>query len=121
MTRDIRSTDILARVVAFPTIRSSRDSNLELIGFIRAFLLERGATVDIFPNADGTKASLYARVGEGGGGFLLSKHTDVGLSMGKPGAAAFGTLRSPFWQGLSTGRNDVESLRKLTDRLAFFS
>lgn len=65
----------LATLVGFPTV--SRQSNLKLVGYIRDFLSARGACVEILPNADGTKAAIHAKLGEGDGGILLSGHTDV--------------------------------------------
>ncbi|MCT8328510.1 acetylornithine deacetylase [Albidovulum sediminis] len=67
---------ILDRLVAFPTV--SRDSNLALIDWVEGYLAGFGVTSHRVPNADGTKASLYASVGpEVAGGIVLSGHTDV--------------------------------------------
>jgi acetylornithine deacetylase len=70
------SREMLARLVAFPTI-SSR-SNLECIGFIRDYLASHGVESRTVPNAEGTKASLHATIGPAReGGIVLSGHTDV--------------------------------------------
>ncbi|WP_220803948.1 acetylornithine deacetylase [Pseudomonas sp. NCCP-436] len=70
------SRELLARLVAFPTV--SRDSNLELIGFIRSYLQGLGIACELDYNAERTKANLYARFGpDCEGGVLLSGHTDV--------------------------------------------
>ena len=67
---------ILERLVAFPTV--SRDSNLALVDWVEAWLAARGIAAVRVPNAEGTKASLYAHAGpRAGGGVLLSGHTDV--------------------------------------------
>ncbi|PJA59621.1 MAG: acetylornithine deacetylase [Rhodobacterales bacterium CG_4_9_14_3_um_filter_71_31] len=68
--------EMLARLVAFPTV--SRDSNLALIDFVRAYLAGCGVQARIVPAAEGAKASLYALIGpEVAGGVVLSGHTDV--------------------------------------------
>lgn len=71
-----RATELLARLVAFPTV--SRDTNLPLIAWAEAFLRAEGARTVRVPSPDGTKASLYATIGpEVPGGVLLSAHSDV--------------------------------------------
>ncbi len=70
------SEQILEQLIAFPTV--SRDSNLALIGFVRDYLDEHGIESVLIHNEDGDKANLYARIGpDGGGGVMLSGHTDV--------------------------------------------
>jgi acetylornithine deacetylase len=72
----MNSREILERLVAFPTV--SRDSNLELIGYVREFLAARGIGSRLYRDASGRKANLHASVGPSGlGGVLLSGHTDV--------------------------------------------
>lgn len=73
---DATSLDLLERLVAFPTV--SRDSNLALIGFIRDYLADHGVASELFLNAEGTKANLFATLGPSDrGGVVLSRHTDV--------------------------------------------
>lgn len=73
---DATSLDLLERLVAFPTV--SRDSNLALIGFIRDYLAGHGVASELFLNAEGTKANLFATLGTTDrGGVVLSGHTDV--------------------------------------------
>ena len=68
--------EMLARLVAFPTV--SRDSNLALIAFVEDYLAGYGIASHRVPNADGTKANLYAQIGpDEPGGVILSAHTDV--------------------------------------------
>jgi acetylornithine deacetylase len=72
----MNSVQILERLVRFATV--SRDSNLELIEFVRAFLAARGIESRLYPNEAGTKANLFASIGPSGtAGVLLSGHTDV--------------------------------------------
>ena len=67
---------LMDRLVGFPTV--SRDSNLELIDFVAGYLDDLGVASVRVPNADGTKAALYAHVGpDEPGGVVLSGHTDV--------------------------------------------
>lgn len=68
--------DILSRLVAFDT--TSRNSNLHLIEWVEAFLSARGVTTRRVPNADHSKANLFAVIGPPvPGGVVLSGHTDV--------------------------------------------
>ncbi|WP_375737985.1 acetylornithine deacetylase [Pseudomonas boanensis] len=71
-----RSQALLARLVGFATV--SRDSNLELIEFIRDYLAGLGVASELFYNAERTKANLFATLGPSDrGGIVLSGHTDV--------------------------------------------
>jgi acetylornithine deacetylase len=75
--------ELLARLVAFPTV--SRDSNLELIEFVRDYLAGHGVESRIVPDETGRKANLYAQVGPSvPGGVVLSGHTDVVPVDGQP-------------------------------------
>ncbi len=68
--------DILARLVAFPTV--SADGNLPLVDWVEAFLEARGFTVHRLPDETGRKAGLFAVRSPGGpGGVMLSAHSDV--------------------------------------------
>ncbi|WP_108482360.1 acetylornithine deacetylase [Oceaniglobus ichthyenteri] len=75
MHQDPSTIDILDRLIAFPTV--SRDSNLAMIDWIQDFLETRGFSCHRVPDPTGTKAGLFARIGQGEGGVLLSAHTDV--------------------------------------------
>lgn len=66
--------DLLRQLVGFPTI--SRASNLELIGWVRNYLAAHGIDSHLSHGAD-PKANLFATIGEGAGGIVLSGHTDV--------------------------------------------
>jgi acetylornithine deacetylase len=75
MTKTLTTREILADLVGFDT--TSSRSNLALIEHVRAYLARHGVTAEIFPSADGTKASLWATIGPAGpGGIILSGHTD---------------------------------------------
>jgi acetylornithine deacetylase len=68
--------EMLARLVAFPTV-SSR-SNLDLVDFVGDYLAGHGVASLRFPDPTGEKASLVALIGpERPGGVVLSGHTDV--------------------------------------------
>jgi len=75
MTKTQTTREILADLVGFDT--TSARSNLALIEHVRSYLAGHGVTAEIFPSADGTKASLWATIGPAGpGGIILSGHTD---------------------------------------------
>jgi acetylornithine deacetylase len=77
------SIEMLKRLVAFDT--TSRNSNLELIQHIQGYLDEFGVRSTLVPNAEGTKANLFATIGpEAEGGIVLSGHTDVVPVDGQP-------------------------------------
>jgi acetylornithine deacetylase len=70
------SRDLLAKLVAFPTV--SRDSNLALIEFVRDYLAGLGVACELDYNSEGSKANLFATIGPTErGGVLLSGHSDV--------------------------------------------
>jgi acetylornithine deacetylase len=67
---------MLRRLIAFPTV--SRDSNLELIRFVRGILEPYGAEFRLTHDETKRKANLFATLGpRGEPGILLSGHTDV--------------------------------------------
>ena len=77
------SIEMLKRLVAFDT--TSRNSNLDLIEDIQGYLSEFGVASTLVPNAEGTKANLFASIGpETEGGIVLSGHTDVVPVDGQP-------------------------------------
>ena len=77
MSKDAPSSvDMLKRLVAFDT--TSRNSNIYLIRYIQSYLDDFGVRSTLVPNAEGTKANLFASIGpEAEGGVVLSGHTDV--------------------------------------------
>ena len=71
-----RSLDLIKKLIAFDT--TSRESNLELIAFIQEYLSGHGVESMLVHSEDGTKANLYATLGEKEkSGVMLSGHTDV--------------------------------------------
>ena len=80
---ELSSRALLEWLIAFPTV--SRDSNLEMIDFIRHTLGDLGVRSELFYNADRTKANLFATIGpDRAGGIALSGHTDVVPVDGQP-------------------------------------
>ncbi len=72
----LTTVEMLARLVAFDT--TSRNSNLELIAFVRAYLAELGLDARVSTDATGRKANLHVIVGpHGPGGVALSGHVDT--------------------------------------------
>lgn len=77
------SRAILADLIAFDT--TSRESNLALIDYVRAYLAGLGVDSQLLFNAERTKANLHARLGPSGpGGVMLSGHSDVVPVDGQP-------------------------------------
>jgi acetylornithine deacetylase len=95
MTRT--SIHYLEKLIGFPTV--SRDSNLDLIDFVRGELEAAGARCSIIASEDGRKANLLATIGPADRpGILLSGHTDVVPVEGQ--AWTYG----PFTMARSNGR-----------------
>jgi acetylornithine deacetylase len=73
---DLSTIDLISRLVGFDT--TSRNSNLEIIGFIEDYLDSQGVTSIRVDYRAGTKTNLYATIGpDEPGGIVLSGHTDV--------------------------------------------
>ena len=84
---------MLQRLVAFDT--TSRNSNLELIHWVQDYLEKHGVASTLVPNAEGTKANLFASIGpDAEGGIVLSGHTDVVPVDGQPWTSDPWTLTS---------------------------
>lgn len=76
MTSPARAREILADLVAFPTVSSN--SNLELIAYAADLLTDAGAQIVVSRDETGSKANLFATLGpDRDGGIVLSGHTDV--------------------------------------------
>ncbi|MEI7598765.1 MAG: acetylornithine deacetylase [Aestuariivirga sp.] len=70
------SLEHLEKLIAFPSV--SRDSNLDLIAYVRDFLGGFGIETMLVHNEDGRKANLWATIGpKDVPGIVLSGHTDV--------------------------------------------
>lgn len=76
-TPSLAALDIARTLIGFDT--TSRTSNLGLIEWVRDELRRLGIATRLTYDASGTKANLFATVGEEGqsGGIVLSGHTDV--------------------------------------------
>ncbi len=75
--------EMLRKLVAFPTV--SRDSNLDLIHYVRDFLEPYDADIRLTHDDERRKANLFATLGpRGKGGIALSGHTDVVPTEGQP-------------------------------------
>ena len=78
-TASVRSLEMIRKLIGFPTV--SRDSNLDLIDFVREYLKPFDADVRLTFDDDRRKANLFATLGPRpsvhGGGMVLSGHTDV--------------------------------------------
>ena len=80
---DRSSRALLERLIGLATV--SRDSNLEMIEFIRQYLEELDVESELFYNDERTKANLFATIGpRNRGGVALSGHTDVVPVDGQP-------------------------------------
>lgn len=70
------TVEMLERLVAFDT--TSRNSNLDLVDFVRAYLAGHGIEGRLSFNADRTKANLFCTIGPATrGGVILSGHVDT--------------------------------------------
>ena len=73
---DSKSIEFIEKLISFDT--TSRESNLELIAFIQDYLNGLGIDSQLVHNEEGTKANLYATLGDKHvSGVMLSGHTDV--------------------------------------------
>ncbi|MBB53048.1 MAG: acetylornithine deacetylase [Magnetovibrio sp.] len=73
---DRKSIELIEKLISFDT--TSRESNLEIISFIQDYLNDLEIDSQLVHNEEGTKANLYATVGDANAsGVMLSGHTDV--------------------------------------------
>src|SRR5688500_12952679 len=73
---NLSSVEMIRKLVGFPTV--SRDSNLELIDFVRGYLQPLGAERRLTLDDDRREANLSATLGpREDGGIVLSGHTGV--------------------------------------------
>ena len=70
-----RTHEILSRLIGFDTVSSK--PNMALMDYVGGLLAEAGIDAVLLPDPSGGKANLYASVGPGEGGVMLSGHTDV--------------------------------------------
>lgn len=78
-----QSFEMIQRLIAFDTV--SRNSNLQLIHYVRDYLAGLGVQSTLVESPDGNKANLFATVGpQVEDGVVLSGHTDVVPVDGQP-------------------------------------
>jgi acetylornithine deacetylase len=76
VTEKLRSIDLIRKLIGFDT--TSRESNLELIDFVKDFLADHGVESRLVFDDERRKANLYATIGpDDRPGICLSGHTDV--------------------------------------------
>lgn len=76
MNAPATSVEMIRKLVGFPTV--SRESNLQLIDYVREYLKPYDADVRLTFDDDKRKANLFATIGpRKDGGIVLSGHTDV--------------------------------------------
>src|SRR5690349_25094672 len=81
------SRDLLEALVAFAT--TSRESNLQLIEFVRDYLARFEVPCELIYNDERSKANLFATIGPADQpGIVLSGHTDVVPVDGQPWTVA---------------------------------
>ncbi len=101
------SRDILARLVAFDT--TSRNSNLALIEYARAYLAEQGVEARVSLDPSGRKANLHALVGPAvAGGIALSGHVDTVPVDGQAWTGDPFTLREAEGRLVARGAADMK-------------
>lgn len=101
------SLEMIRALVGFPTV--SRDSNLELIDYLRDYLESFGADLRLTYDNDRRKANLFATLGQGDGGIVLSGHTDVVPVEGQPWDSDPFTLRVEDARLYGRGTADMKS------------
>ena len=101
------TTEILRRLVAFPTV--SHATNLPLIEWVETLLAPLGPRTRRFPSPDGTKANLLLSFGpDEPGGLLLSGHTDVVPVEGQAWTGDPWTLREQGTRLVGRGATDMK-------------
>ena len=101
------SLSYLERLIGFPTV--SRDSNLDLISFLRTELAGLGIDSQLVPDETGKKANLYATIGPAERpGIMLSGHTDVVPVEGQAWSSDAFTLRRDAGRLYGRGSADMK-------------
>jgi acetylornithine deacetylase len=103
----VTTAEMLARLVAFDT--TSRNSNLELIGFVRAYLDSHAIPYRISADEPGRKANIHAIIGpHTAGGVALSGHVDTVPVDGQAWTADPFTLRRERGRLYARGSCDMK-------------
>ncbi|HVI31549.1 acetylornithine deacetylase [Phenylobacterium sp.] len=114
MARDLTpaALEILQTLVGFDT--TSRGSNLELVGWVEAYLDRHGVPHRRVPNAEGDKSNLLATIGPAEpGGVVLSGHTDVVPVDGQPWSTDPWTLTEKDGRLYGRGTCDMKAFLAL--------
>jgi acetylornithine deacetylase len=108
MSRPQFSTaEMLARLVAFDT--TSRNANLELIGFVRDYLDQWGVPYRVSTDPTGRKANIHAIIGpREEGGIALSGHVDTVPVDGQDWSSDPFTLRAADGRLYGRGAADMK-------------
>lgn len=101
------SVEMIRTLVGFPTV--SRNSNLELIHYLRDYLKPYGAEMRLTYDDERGKANLFATLGTGTGGIMLSGHTDVVPVEGQPWDSDPFALREVDGRLYGRGTADMKS------------
>jgi len=105
---DAKVLELIEKLISFDT--TSRESNLELIEFISDYLGGLGVESILVPNDEGTKANLFATVGDPGTpGIMLSGHTDVVPVDGQSWDTAPFTVTEKSGRLYGRGTSDMKS------------
>jgi acetylornithine deacetylase len=101
------SLEILRNLVAFPTL--CRESNVELIRYIEAYLTRLGVESATIWSEDGTRANLHCSIGpQHEPGILLSGHTDVVPVAGQSWSGDPFALRVEGTRAIARGAVDMK-------------
>ena len=107
LTEPMTTAAMLARLVAFDT--TSRNANLDLIGFVRAWLDQHGVPCRVSTNPAGDKANIHAIIGpQRAGGVALSGHVDTVPVEGQAWSADPFTLRAADGRLYARGAADMK-------------
>jgi acetylornithine deacetylase len=107
------SLEMIERLIGFDT--TSRNSNLELISYIQTYLKDLGVDSMLVHNVEGTKANLYATVGDANkSGIMLSGHTDVVPVDGQPWDTDPFKLAEKDGKLFGRGTSDMKSFIAIT-------
>jgi acetylornithine deacetylase len=103
-----KTLELIEKLISFDT--TSRNSNLELIEFIRGYLSDLGVDSELVYDDSGAKANLYATLGPTDrAGFALSGHTDVVPVDGQPWASDPFTVVEKDARLYGRGTSDMKS------------
>ena len=113
MTVSTSSVDMIRKLVGFPTV--SRESNLDLIDFVREYLKPYDADIRLTFDDDKRKANLFATLGpRRDGGIVLSGHTDVVPVQGQAWDTDPFTLMERDGKLYGRGTSDMKSFIAVT-------